>query len=312
MKKTNTIHFESFPVTSPDSTRTAVGKMQFVYRGNYPTPYVHDQWVPLKVTGVTDNAQLGMLMGALATGKTYPFSDPEPLFSAIEPTSNNISPWFDGTVLAKEGKQVKELLDCIDQQTMCVMKDFVIGDHVHGTQVKGWRLNKMGYTKNSTTVCCGHAFGGEPEELQTIKHIQHAKDLWAQGQEGSTGTMYALFFTLPDSEKPIVKKGGNLIGSLIGDLDGQFNPPNGGFVDPMEEVMLNCTCVRLWKFPCNFNQKKSFCCQCPVYAQFIKADQIVAVAPIGSSPGEAAPPQVVMNPGMTLSQFNQVLPGAPS
>lgn len=321
----NTMMFEDFPIMASNDGSKQVGALQFVYRGNYPSAYTHDQMKPLKVSSAAETVQLGQLMAALAAGRVYEMGEAQPVFASVKALPTDCSPDFTGEVIASQANQVKSLIDAINPNTMVVMADAMLGTHFEGTQVKGWKLIRAGYKKDDwfsclcplcptmgLFTCCLWTgpwipikVGGaskKPRYMSTVEELRTLVTGALQDQSGDFGTNFILEFQLPDQEKQIVKKGENTFGSVV-EMASQFNPSGGGFAEQMEEVRMACTCIQCWRFPCNFNQKKSYLCSVPCYAQKVSVTEVQPFTYGQGVPGADAPPQVVMHPGTKMAQI---------
>lgn len=296
--------FEDFPVMSSSTADKQVGALQFQFRGNYPSAYTHDDAKPLKINGAAEDVKLGQLMAALSAGRVYEMGEAQPVFESVKALPQEASPDFSGKVFAKKASQVRSLIDRINPNTMVVMDDAVLGDHLKGTQVKGWKLTFAGYKYEAPFACCGMSLGGvggvDPRYMATKEELDAFVKGALQAQSGDYGTTFEFKFQLPDQEKQIVKKGENIFG-VVSDMDGKFNPSLGGFGEQMEEVRLACTCIQCWRFPCNFTQKKTFCCTMPCYAQKVNSTEVQPFS--YGKPGADSPPQVIMTPGTTFAQI---------
>jgi len=299
----NTCMFEDFPVMSSSGDKQ-VGALQFQYRGNYPSAYTHDQMKPLKINAAAESVKLGQLMAALSAGRVYEMGEAQPVFESVKALPTDTSPNFTGTVFAKQASQVRSLVDAINPNTMVVMQDAMLGDHLTGTQVKGWKLTYAGYKREKGICCCIEiGVGGlKPRYIATLEELRTLVTGALEGQAGSFGTTFELLFQLPDQEQQIVKKGDNTFG-MVSDMSGSFNPGGGGFAEQMEEVRLACTCIQCWRFPCNFNQKKTYCCSMPCYAQKVNNTEVQPFSYGKGAPGADSPPQVIMHPGTKIEQI---------
>lgn len=302
--------YEDFDITNQAGQQ--VGAMQFQYRGNFPSAYTEFQnpfgpLKPFKVFGATNDATMGMMMTSLAAGRSYNLGGAAPLFAHIPPMAKGRSPDFSGLVCVPKKSHAEAMIAKLNPETMIVMEDCVLytGDK-DGHQVKGWKLLKVGYMEQppgagGVYYSMGQTVGGKQVEPRVVKTPKEASDIvkvGAEMQSGDYGAVWNFEFDLPDPEKQIKRKGFNLgFGEM--DMDGSFNPPRGGFAVEMQEVMVTCEMVRYFQTPCNFTQKRQFCCKLPLYAEEVPQ---AATTPIGQYGGPNAPPQVIMTAGTTFDQ----------
>jgi hypothetical protein len=297
MTNTNTIRFDDFDVLNSE-TGQQEGVLQAVYRGNYPSAYTHDKNVPLKLFGNTGNSQCGVLLSAVAAGMAYPMGNAVPTFCGLRPRPQFTSVDWNGVVEVKTVSQVKDFFG-VDGPAkigddMIVQQSHVFGNKNNGTQVKGWKLEEVGYSNSKKKR--------KAKYVTSIKEVQDMIQVAYEGQIGEFGTTFELHFKLPDQEHGIVQKGNNFFGQVEA-LDSKFNPPMGGFARQLEAMDLACTCIRLYKCPCNFAKDKRILCRCPLYAQVAEhaaegksqsAPKVVMVGAASTPFKITAPPQAVM------------------
>lgn len=306
---TSTVRFDNFAVMNGEGSEQ-LGHMQALYRGNYPSAYLHNADMPLKerplkVTGQVTNKKAGQLLAAVAAGMSYNFGALSFVFDKLVPRLGGRSPGYDGVVEAKSAVQIKKMLG-IDQEptiradTMIVGDDCILGDVFNGVQVRGWKLVEIGWSK-SVGTCCSIQGPGDSRAMRHVKTLEEARTIAKiplENMLGEFGCTFWLKFELPDQEKGVVGKGMNLMGDVS--ISNGFNPPRGGYVDQLESVNLACVCFRCWKFPCNFNTDKYFCCTCPLYARTVSNNQVIP----SSAWEQAPPPSVVMN-GIPSQKFGK-------
>lgn len=284
LETTSTIKLETHNVVS--QSRENVGMIQFQYRGNFPSCYTHDTTKPVTAAVAASTKDVGLLASSVVVGKVYELGAPQAAFYDLPPRPAGRSPDFDGWVVCKQFSQMEKLAEKL-RDDLVVQDDMVLGDEkINGVQVRGWVLTDMGYI-NQGTECCGTNYGKGKQEPRPVpdkaKYAEILK-ISREGQMGDFGMAWMMRFRLPDHEQQII---GNDPSQQI---DGKFNPMGGGFAKNMlEEVSLNCVCMRVWKFPCNLQTKYSTLCKMPLYAQkYTGAMQVSQKSP-------HQPVQVVMN-----------------
>jgi hypothetical protein len=228
-----------------------------------------------------------LLASSVVVGKVSELGKPEAAFYDLPPRPAGRSPDFDGWVVCKKFSQMQDLQNKL-RDDLVVSDEMVLGDvAIDGVQVRGWVLTDMGYVDEGG-VCCGTPYGkGKKKEPRHIPDkAEFAKILEASRVDaiGDIGTSWMMRFRLPDHEFQVA-------GSAEGEqVDPKFNPIGRGFAKTMlEEVALQCICLRVWKFPCVTTQEKSVLCRMPLYAQ--KHESAMKVSP--KSPHQ--PIQVVMS-----------------
>lgn len=262
LETTSTIKLETHGVVSA-SEQTNVGMIQFQYRGNFPSSYTHDPTKPLTAAVACNSANLGLLASSVVVGKVYELGEPEAAFHDLPPRPAGRSPDFDGWVICKEFSQMQALEGKL-RDDLVVQDDMVLGDNISGVQVRGWVLTDMGFL-NQGTECCGTVYGGGKQEPRPVGDKNKFAEILKTSRTnaiGEFGMAWMMRFRLPDHECQVV-------GSDDGrQIDSKFNPLGGGFAKNMlEEVSCACVCMRVWKFPCNFEHKYSPLCTMPLYAQ---------------------------------------------
>jgi len=312
-KSTSTIRLNDFEVVDSE-TKRPVGKLQTQYRGNYPSAYKHDPSLPFRVTGSTEDANLGMLLSGLASGMVYTMGMALPAFRDVSPKPEGNSPDFSGLVETMWASQVKKLAGLLPQggkpllsDDLVVQDSMVFGTATSGTQVRGWRLLEFGYASGGLSIC-GATLGGKVRSRRQVRTVKEVADMITAALEhqiGEAGATFYMRFELPDLEKKIIKKGSNIAGNDVM-LDSKFNPPRGGFADQMEEVALACNCVRLCRCPCDCTPDRVICCRCPLYARVIRQEE--TVKPVGAWEESAPLPVIMKTTPMGKKPFESVMP----
>jgi len=264
LETTSTIRLETHTIVNSGSKDPA-GMIQFQYRGNFPSSYTHDPSKPLTAAvAVNGSATLGLLASSVVVGKVYELGEQEAAFHDLPPKPSGRSPDFDGWVICKKYEQMTALTAKL-RDDMVVQDDMVLGDdRIDGVQVRGWVLTDMGFI-NQGTECCGTNYGKgkqEPRPVEDKAKFEEILKTSREGQMGDLGMAWMMRFRLPDHEQQVFGKDPNQQPDL------RFNPVGGGFANNMlEEVSCACVCMRVWKFPCNMQNKHSLLCKMPLYAQ---------------------------------------------
>lgn len=291
-KAIGTIRHDTFDVMSKSEGSEVIGKLQAVYRGNYPSVYPQGDHTPMRIVGSTVSGKEGKLLAGLAAGMAYSLGGAFPVFSGLMPKPTGKSPSYDGVVEAKLKSQVEKLLGIGQKgamaEDMIVRESCVFGNHMSGTDVQGWKLVEVGFVRASATIC-GVAMGGRRKPMRHVKTVGEAQEIVKVATDmmvGDKGTTFLLKFECVDLEKPVIKKGVTATGEL--DLWNGFNPPRRGFASQMEEVSCSCKAIRI----CGCGPSRTdeeVICKCPLYAREVGDNQVVPDAW-----SEVPPPNVIM------------------
>lgn len=298
---TGTIRFNDFDVVDSKDKGQSVGKLQALFRGNFPSAYIHAQDTAFKITGHSENSKIGMLLSGLASGMSYNMGKQFPVFGHMEPKDSGTSPGFDGLVVSNLADQIKRMVglgsDTLLREDLVVDGECLLGEKLSAVQVHGWRLVEIGYSQAAINACGMGCLGSTraPRAVTSLKMVQDFVKVALESQTGNYGTTFQMKFEMPDQEKAVVKAGQNVFGPVS--LTDGFNPPRQGYIDQLEEVALACTCIRYCKFPCNTTQDKAVCCRMPLYARTAGSSKVVPSA------WEAVPPPPVVMVGAPREKF---------
>lgn len=98
-----TMKHDTFSLKKPDGQEDC-GQLQAMYRGNYPSAYMHQSTAPLKITGWSSSGVLGKLLAGVASGMGYSMGGALPVFSGLIPQPEGAGPPYDGIVEVKKKK----------------------------------------------------------------------------------------------------------------------------------------------------------------------------------------------------------------
>lgn len=285
METTSTIKLETHTVEMQDEP-TAIGMIQFQYRGNFPSAYTHDQTKPLNAAVACKTSDIGLLASGVAVGKVYGMGDAEAPFYDLPPRPAGRSPDYDGWVTCKQNSQVKKLIEKLRDEDLVVQLEtadeepLILGDPISGISVRGWVLTDIGWARKGSFLT--KKAKQDPRPVKTKKEVQEIFDVGMKEETGDYGTDFIMRFRLPDHEKAVVTEG----------MSPGFNKFGQGFTKNMlEEMACVCICMRVWKFPCNLEHEYKELCRMPLYARTYTGGMQTDV----KDSNAPAPIQVVMN-----------------
>jgi len=234
-----------------------VGNVQFQFRGNVPSAYMHD---PNKAFTVGGSVPKGGTVGLLATGlgvsRVYNMGLPQPFLMDVTPST--ISPDFHGWLYTTYDSEIEQLKNLLDDK-VCVTKKFLIGKGK--INVVGYTLIMVGYT-GEIGHCGSHVFGKTVQEKpRDCITKEEAIKLLDNGLAEKNHVNFALRFMLKDPERPIMNRWNT--GNLHPSWKDHFHPHD------LMEVALACTCNRMCRGSIGTTDntpKKTYVCRCPLYA----------------------------------------------
>lgn len=271
-----TIKLEEYRVVGPAS-KDEIGRAQMQFRtgGEFGAMRWLNGEQSAIVAGIKANSPIvGMLASSVIAGRSRHFGDVvcgmpnKPPFQKADliPNPDGRSPDFAGWVTCGRASQVRAMLDALGAD-MIVREDIVLGDHINGYQVQGWKLTTMGFMAAPTYNCYLPASKSglilKPTAVRTKSAAENLYNVGTEKAHSDFSTEFTLQFELPDTQDPFpIVKAPNTKGK---GKEFKFDPASGGFsIPPMDTVYLSCVNRRVWALG-GKGKVDIPICQCPIY-----------------------------------------------
>ncbi|CAE8691428.1 unnamed protein product [Polarella glacialis] len=241
---TSTFRYEDMDIKFPN--REERGRVQFQFRGNSPSAYTHDASNPFNaVMSLPGGQKVGILASAIMMARSHSFGLPEPLLEGVPVTGQG--PDFDGWVTSFNTKEILALEACLDEHNL-VVQDCQLND----TSLKGYTLFKIGYSTKGGNIGIFSWGGTEVRKPVSVMNKVETSSIIANGKKNVDAITWKLCFYMMDPEQEILTR-------RTGGVDKTFK--DWHITSGLQEVSLECTCVRVCKFPFSCTRHESKLCQ---------------------------------------------------